>query len=172
MGLPDGRFVMDSRPIADELEKLQPEPSLRLDNGFTDRAQGAVGKTIGPLLPEILPKVPKVLLNEASVGYFEETRKAAFGMSLAAFGKSEKSGEAAWQGAEEGLKELKSLLTEDASGPFVEGQVPSYADIIIASFLEFTRRTDIAVFERITGYDESLKELYEAAKPWLQRNSH
>ncbi len=27
VGLPDGRFVMNSRPIADELEKLKPEPS-------------------------------------------------------------------------------------------------------------------------------------------------
>lgn len=162
---------MESNRIAATLEKLQPERSLRLDNGYTARTQETITKLLVALLTELAPPIPKVLLNNASIAYYEETRAKAFGMPLSEFAKSEKSGEAAWKGADEALVELKTLLREN-TGPFVEGEQASYADIIIASFLEFARRVDITVFDRIIGYDFSLKTHYDATKPWLARNDH
>ena len=162
---------MESSLIADALEKLQPEQSLRLDNGYTARTQETVSKLLAALLTELAPPIPKVILNHASVAYYEETRAKAFGMPLSALAKSAQSGEAAWKGAKEVLAELTALLMENA-GPFVEGEQASYADIIIAAFLEFARRVDIAVFDRITEYDLIIKTHYEATKPWLARNNY
>ncbi len=50
---------MNSRSIAGELEKLKPGPSLRIDNGYTDHAQGVIGKISVAASPELLPKIPK-----------------------------------------------------------------------------------------------------------------
>lgn len=36
--LPNGSTVQNSRAIVDELERLFPSPSMRLDNGYTERA--------------------------------------------------------------------------------------------------------------------------------------
>ncbi len=66
--LPDGRCIMGSVSCAEALEELYPEPSLRLNNNYVDRAL-QVGLnillgTIGEQFPRIwtsLPPGPRIL---------------------------------------------------------------------------------------------------------------
>ena len=92
----NGKYIMDSRVIADALEELQPEPSLHLDNGYVDRVQDAVQKTLVALAPIGMPRIPEKLLNPASQPYFNETRAKTLGMSLKELAVSDRAGESAW----------------------------------------------------------------------------
>ena len=67
--LPDGRCLMDSRKIAEELEKLHPEPSLHIDNGYTDRTQKLLGNIFAHLRFIAIPLVPVKYLNPPSQEY-------------------------------------------------------------------------------------------------------
>lgn len=117
----DGSILMQSRKIADELEKRFPNtPSLHLDAPIFQEAEAAVGKTHGALYTELIPKVPAIL-NPPSTEYFLRTRAERFGMPLAEVEK-EKGGENAWKAAEAPIKELAELLKRNEAGPFFLGE--------------------------------------------------
>lgn len=170
--LPDGTYVMESRAIATALEKLQPEPSLDLDEDCINRTQGVVGKIMGPFLPELMPKVATNLLPQRSRVFFEETREVSFGMPLSELAKSDKAGEAAWQGAQAGVEELKALLAENTSGPYIKGAQVSYADFIVVAVYQFLKRLDEADFDRFMSLDKSFVEHYDGCKKWLERDTY
>ena len=170
--LPDGTFVMDSRRIADALEALQPEPSLRLDSGFVERTQKAVLDVGGALTPICIPRVPELLLNPPSAEYFQRTRAVRFGMTLDELAKSEKAGEAAWEKAKPGIEEIIAILHEHEEGPYVLGETASYADLILAGFWAFARKLDKGgdVFGRGMGLDEAIPKHWEACQRFLERD--
>ena len=168
--LPDGRYIMDSIKIAHELEKLYPEPSLHLDSPVLKQVMELLPSCIGPLTGFIMPKVPRNLLNPSSVEYFERTRAEGFGMPLAQLEK-EKGGENVFGEADPGFKKVGQLLRQNG-GPFFQGTTVSYADFVVMGGLDFFRRVDNGLFERVIAMDPSLKELYEAGKEWLARNDH
>lgn len=171
--MPDGSYIMDSRKIADALESMKPEPSLRLDSGYVDRVQTAVLDTMKPLAPVIMPRIPEMVLNPSSAEYFRTTRAKRFGMPLEEFAKSEQSGEVAWKGAEPGLREIAKILREHADGPFVLGKEPSYADLVLAGLLVMAARVDQNdVFQRITGFDGVFAKHYEACQKFVDRDDH
>lgn len=171
--MPDGSYIMDSMKIAPALEKLQPEPSLHLDNGYVPRAQQALGKTMTGLQPIAIPRVPERLLNEASQSYFLETRAKRYGISLPEMAKSDRAGENAWKTAQPGLEELKSLLYENEDGPYLMGKQVGYADFIIAGFWVFAKRLgEEDIFGRLLKYDEAFAKHYQACEKWLERDDH
>ncbi|KAK4503951.1 hypothetical protein PRZ48_004866 [Zasmidium cellare] len=169
--LPDGRYIMDSLLIAQELEKLQPEPSLGLDTDYPARTQAIVATIQKPLAPVCIPRVPELLLNPRSQEYFYATREKRFGMPLQELAKSEKAGEVAWQGAEEGFAQLRALLKENAEGPFVMGKEPTFADFILAGFWRFVERLSKEgdLEKRVLGLDPAFGEHRRAVQPWLER---
>ena len=118
----------------------------------------------------VLPKVARNLLNPPSAEYFERTRQEKFGMPLAQL-EREKGGESAFEEAEPGFKKVGEMLREKG-GPFFLGETVSYADFIVVGALDFLRRVGEGVFERVLGMDPSLGEVYEASKPWLERNNY
>jgi len=67
VSFPDGTHMQDSRPIADKLEQMQPEPSLRLDAPVLDEVQKSVTEALLALAPVLMPKVPRNVLNPRSV---------------------------------------------------------------------------------------------------------
>jgi glutathione S-transferase len=169
--LPDGSYVMDSRKIADALETLQPEPSLKLDSGYVERVQKAVLDIGAALTPIMIPRVPEMLLTPASAEYFYRTRKERFGMSLPELAASEKAGEAAWEKAAPAVKELVGILKEHEDGPFVLGKEASYADLIVAGYWAMAKRLDRGdVFERAMGLDEVFPKHWEACQKFLERD--
>ncbi|KAK5128148.1 hypothetical protein LTR08_004100 [Meristemomyces frigidus] len=170
----DGSYIMESRAIVAALEKLQPEPSLHLDNGYTDRVQAAVLNTTKALAPIGIPRTSEKLLNPASQPYFNETRKKRFGMSLKDLAISDRAGETAWKNVEPLLDELKGMLHENEGGPYVMGQQVSYADFILAGLWRFVELLDEDgdLFGRGMKFDEAFPKHYEACRKWLERDSY
>ena len=113
-------YVMDSRKIADVLEKEYPSPPLHLDSPIVKKVEKLVPECIMPLRPVYMPKVPRSVLNPPSVEYFHRTRAEAAGMDLSQLEK-EKGGESAWKAAEPKWKELGTLLKAEG-GPFFMGK--------------------------------------------------
>lgn len=167
---------MESRHIADALEKLQPSPSLGLGTGYAERAQGIVDQLLRTVVLPYIYRIPDWLLRpEGAKWYHEERQKLFGGMTLYDFAKHpEFSGEKAWQKSEPHVKALKDLLAENPSGPFVMGDRVSYADFIIASYFKFLTKIDEDgdVYGRMVGFDPSFVALVKACEKWYERDDH
>merc|ERR1712072_206697 len=79
MRISGGDYIMDSFAIAKALDQLKPQPSLHLDNGYVERAQAALGKTLMPLRFVAMPRVPPMLLTDKSQGFLRTPGKRALG---------------------------------------------------------------------------------------------
>ncbi|UKZ79680.1 hypothetical protein TrVFT333_007440 [Trichoderma virens FT-333] len=168
---PNGDYLMQSYAIAQKLEELWPEPSLRLDSDSYHKAVAVLSKIDSALAAETRPRVPRNILNPASIEYFERTRSERFGMSLTDLSKSDKAGDNAWAAAEPGLQALKALLTENSSGPYIDGDRVSYGDLVLASSYVFMEMLDKDMIKRFLGYDDSIQKHYDACKKWLERST-
>lgn len=111
--------MMDSWPIAHEIEKRYPTPSLHLDDPIVVKVRDKIGSLLGPLAPQWLPKVPRVLLNKPSADYFKLTREESFGMPLSQI-EEEQGGEKNWEDVQKPAKEMADLLKKNG-GPFFLG---------------------------------------------------
>ncbi|KAF2032582.1 glutathione S-transferas-like protein [Setomelanomma holmii] len=164
----DGTYGMDSWPIAHELERQYPEPSLRLDNPINARVRDHIAKLRTPLEPHLIPRVPVVFLNPESAEYFYRTREAKYGIPLPELERT-KATEDAWEAAKGPAKEVGDWLRENG-GPFFLGQTVSYADFIFLGLLHMIKRIDEKYFQRYLELDESFPRFYEASKKWLERD--
>lgn len=127
------KYVMDSRKIADVLEKEYPSPSLHLDSPLLKKVEELAPQCITALAPVYIPRAPRYVLNPPSAEYFDRTRAARFGMPLSQL-ENEKGGESAWKIAEPKWKELGTLLKAEV-GPFFMGKTGMH----IGSLLTFQR---------------------------------
>ena len=171
--MPDGSYIMDSRKIAEAVEKLQPQPSLHMDRGeVIDRAQAAVSKVLVGLGPIGIPRVPALLLPPRGAEYFHETRAKRFGMSLQELARSDRAGENAWKNAEAGLGELKGILNENTEGPYVLGKDVGFADFVIAGLWKFVKKLDDGdLYDRAMKFDPSFPEQVKACEKWFERDT-
>ncbi|WPH01513.1 Hypothetical protein R9X50_00435900 [Acrodontium crateriforme] len=169
---PDGKYIMNSLQIAHELEKFQPEPSLRLENGYVQPTTESVNLIVRALAPRAVPRVWELLLNPASQPYFHETRTRRFGMALTDVAESLEARDA-WENAMPGVERLKALLHEN-EGPFIAGEEVSYADFILAGLWRFCERLDKDgdMFAKGMSMDESFPKHMEACRKWLARDDH
>jgi len=113
----DGRHAMDSWPIAHELEKQYPAPSLHLDDGIVAQVRDLTAVFAAPLRAHMIPRVP-LLLPARSAAYFHETREAAFGKALEDVARE--AGEANWEQARPPAEAMGDLLRRHG-GPFFLG---------------------------------------------------
>ncbi|KAF3000214.1 hypothetical protein E8E13_007113 [Curvularia kusanoi] len=167
----DGSYQMDSWPIAQELEKRYPEPSLHLDDPVTIKIRDMISTEIlGPIFLQFLPYVPTIL-PERSQEYFYKTRTAAFGKPISEVHKEAlANGEEGWKKTEEALAEVVDLLKKH-DGPFFLGQTVSYADFIFTSMLYFVKRLDQGTFDRMVSYDPAFSKLFEASSQWFAKDN-
>jgi hypothetical protein len=114
----DGTYQMDSWPIAHELERRYPSPSLHLDDPVVVQIRDQIASVVMPILPLIMPKVAS-LLNERSKPYFYETREQAMGVPLQEFEKNPPAD--CWEKAAGPAKEVGDLLRKH-DGPFFLGK--------------------------------------------------
>jgi len=196
---PDGTYVMESFKIAQEIEKrYSSAPPLRVDHPVVAQIIAIIPTIQKPLSAVLIPRVPRVLLNDKSVPYFQETRKVRFSMSLDEYEK-EKGGDAAWVAAKQPIENLAALLkqTKTADGPYFlgsEGEQPlqplwtlclvhlasriadwgtvSYADFIVASLLHFVKLLGPELYDRFVAHDKAFDDLYQACAKWLERDDH
>jgi len=167
----DSTYLQDSHSIASTLETLHPTPSLKLTSPRLSQAEDLITKLQLHLRPLFLPPIPLNLLNDASRGYFEETRKERIGMPLSEYSEK-KGGEECWKAAEPVIESLGELLKSAGGGPFIEGDTPSYADFFIVATLQMFKRVDEKIFARLVETEEALGKVYEACKPWLKRDDY
>lgn len=167
--LPDGSFVMESRKIATALEKLQPEPSLLLDNDYPERAQSLVDRILYSLGPGMMYRIPDMLLDtRGAEWYYEERKKITGGLPITDF-----ADKFDWDTAGGVLAELRGLLAENANGPFVVGKEPSYADLIIVSLWKLWSKVDKGdLVDRTMAFDESIPKHWGACEKWFERDDH
>ncbi|KAH7080389.1 glutathione S-transferas-like protein [Paraphoma chrysanthemicola] len=164
----DGTFGMDSWPIAHELERRYPSPSLHLDDSIVVRVRDHIGNLMKPIIAHLIPRVPIEFLNPISAEYFNRTRAERFGMTLPELERT-KATEEGWEEAKAPAKEIGDWLREH-EGPFFLGKTVSYADFIFLGFLAMVKRIDEKKFKRYLELDEAFPKLYEASKQWLEKD--
>jgi glutathione S-transferase len=164
----DGSRMQDSWPIAHELEKRYPSPSLHLDDPIVVQVRDQVVEMMTPLRGVFIPKVPTVLLNKRSADYFNETREKAFGMPLPEVEKQMATDEQ-WEKARAPAEKAGEWLRK-YGGPFFLGETVSYADFIFVGMLTMMQRIDQGLFERFLAFDPAFPKLFEASKQWLEKD--
>lgn len=169
----DGRYIPDSRVIADVLDKDHPSPPLHLDSAYLDRLERRLPDIVQALRPEIMAQIPVRLLNEASVPYWYRTREDRAGMKLQVLEETQ-GGDKAWTKAAPLLREVTDWLGEK-DGPFFLGETVSYADFVWAGFLLFLGRVGDDKLDALLEHAGDAKvhrALLAAVKPWSERDDH
>ncbi|EKJ78558.1 hypothetical protein NXS19_000930 [Fusarium pseudograminearum] len=168
---PDGTYIMDSAKILERVEKDYPEPSVHKDSPVLAKLFEIMPNIMGALRPIYFTHVPKHILNENSVPYWQETRSEAAGEPLDELYK--RDGEKAWDKAKPHVQDVEALLKENSEGPFFLGKTPSYADFVWGGFLIFMQRNQIIdEVYKISGDAQLHKNVLEALAPWHKRNNH
>lgn len=170
----DGRYIMDSRVIAETIEKDHPTPSLHLDSPYLANLLRLLEPLMRELRGHYVPKVRNNLLREASLEYFTRTREEALGMTLDEYAKKEGQD---WTKAEPHLHQITSLLKENTDGPFFMGSTISYADLQWVSLLTFFGRIDATGHElegllQATGDASVHRALLDALKHLTKRDDY
>ncbi|KAK4174495.1 hypothetical protein QBC36DRAFT_218368 [Triangularia setosa] len=172
--LPSGKYVTDSKVIAQELQSLYPTPHIDLSSPYQAKIEGIMQRLMPALAPIYIPLIPKILLNEKSQPYWYDTRGKAVGMEVDAFGR-ENGGEKAWGKVEPILKEVTGLLKENGDGPYFEGKQVTYADFVWGGFLIFVQRVDKGAYEEVlrrSGDRKVHEAVLKGLEKWSERNNH
>ncbi|VTT80926.1 unnamed protein product [Fusarium fujikuroi] len=170
--MPDGSYIMDSYKIVDVIEEKYPEPSVHLNNPMQDRLRASMIKFMTEMVPIYVPGVAKNIIGEKSIDFFLETRLQDVGMPLYEYG--EKNSPGAFDRAEPFAREITALLNENASGPFLLGDVVSYADFIWAGILLFFQclgEDEYKEVLRITGDGDVHTKFLDGLRPWTEKNT-
>ncbi|ORY57825.1 uncharacterized protein BCR38DRAFT_448764 [Pseudomassariella vexata] len=171
--LPDGKYIMDSRKIANHLEAAHPSPPLHLDSPYLTKLEAIIPGLRDALKAVFMYLLPKRLLNEASLPYWYETRSKQLSMPVDEY-HAEEGGDKAWKRAREILPKVTEMLKEN-EGPFFLGKTASYADLVWAGYLLFWQRLGDDVFAELlkaTGDAKVHEDLLDAVKPWSERADH
>ncbi|KAF5137836.1 Glutathione S-transferase-like protein ustS [Metarhizium anisopliae] len=172
--LPDNTWIMDSRKIANHMEKSHPQPSVHLDSPILPKVEQLTSDVFYHLLAVCVARIPVNLLNSHSADYWYTTRGEAVGMPVGEF-KKKYGGEVAYSGAEPFLQKITALLRDNDAGPFFMGSTVSYADFVWVSALVFFKRVDEDIYRQVlqrTGDKSVHVKLVEACEPWLQRDNY
>jgi glutathione S-transferase len=135
------------------------------------KLEGIMPRLMPLLAPIYIPRVPRDLLNDASVPHWMSTRPKWIGMSVEEFERRNPA-QGAWDKAEGVIHEVTEMLKEDESGPFFLGKEVSYADFVWGGFLIFLRRIGEDVLEeglRRSGGREVHEALLRGLEPWTRR---
>ncbi|KAG8411061.1 hypothetical protein J3458_016171 [Metarhizium acridum] len=172
--LPDNTWIMDSRKIANFIEKSHPQPSVHLDSPILPKVEQLTSDMLNQVRAACISRIPDNLLNKQSADYWYTTRAKRVGMPVGEFEKKY-GGEAAYAGAEPFLQGITALLQENSAGPFFMGSTVSYADFVWVSALIFLKRIDEDIYRQVlqrTGDKGVHVKLVEACEPWLKRNNY
>jgi glutathione S-transferase len=162
---------MRSLDIAQELEKCYPTPSLHLDQNLHQTAEEIETKNIYAVAPDFLFNAWKDWVNPDAKDWYAKDRAARFGMPLQVLAEKA-GGEQCLPASNAALEQLKQFLKEHKrdDGPFILGSTLSYGDFVIVALLEALSRIAKGHFEIMLDYDDSIRALYNACRPWAKRD--
>ncbi|RYC57993.1 hypothetical protein CHU98_g8228 [Xylaria longipes] len=172
--LPDGTYIMDSLVIANELEKLHPEPSIHLNEEDRLRYIDLLRLAFVHMRPVFILGVPNKLLKDLNRDYWHQTRETHVGMPLEQF-VQENGGDKIWTNAAPHLQNITAMLKENDKGPFFLGDTISYVDFTHVGFLIMFRALGDDVWKPLleaTGEPEVHLKLLEALEPWTKRDNY
>ncbi|KAL2131219.1 hypothetical protein VTI74DRAFT_5396 [Chaetomium olivicolor] len=173
--LPSGKYIMDSRQIANHLESVYPNPPLHLDSPVLAKLEEIMTRLLPLLRPVYLPRVPRNILNERSRPYWMETRlKMTGGIPLDEFERANPA-EGAYDAAAPLVREVTGWLKENGEGPFFLGAEVSYADFVWGGFLIFLERVGEGALEKVlerSGDAEVHRRLLSGIERWSKRADH
>jgi glutathione S-transferase len=171
--LPNGEYVMESSAIAARLDAIYPEPALQMETPDPAIVIGIFEQLLTPLKSILLIGVHDIL-NPRSQDYFRQDREQKFGESLDQWHKEKKQlGEDDVVAAvvKPQIDALVVMLRENNKGPYLLGNVVTYADLVIVAWLRFLE--ELRVLDAVLSVDSgAVRELYEAASPLLKRCDH
>ncbi|KDQ11685.1 hypothetical protein BOTBODRAFT_113976 [Botryobasidium botryosum FD-172 SS1] len=161
-------IVRDSTAIAEYLETTYPDPERSLFPGGTHALQALfsnyVSTRLTPPIGSLVVALIPAILDEAGSTYYNETRKARLGNSLAELRPKGAELEAAWSEAKKEFDVLDSLLRSNqvesggVGGDLVLGNQFSYADFVLVSNFVFLSKLqsdeDGNPWERIRAWND------------------
>jgi hypothetical protein len=109
---------MDSWPIAHEIEKRYPEPSLHIDNPVVAQMRDHIFKIVGPIYPQVASKVPSILNKPSAEYHYNKNREMLDAVSQ---NKDKVSASDCWENAREPAKVVGDLIRKNG-GPFFLGE--------------------------------------------------
>jgi len=117
----DGGRRLESSKIIQELERRYPAPTMKGDDPIVREVVDAIILCMRAA-PDILPRVPRILLHSKSAELFETTRSLKFKVALDQLGKQQGSPVLAEEDAVVGFQKAAELLKENPDGPFFMGK--------------------------------------------------
>ncbi|KAI5834263.1 hypothetical protein K523DRAFT_348223 [Schizophyllum commune Tattone D] len=151
-----GKVVSDGPKIARYLDEAYPDTPKLFPPGTEDKQNAVFAELIqkgGPALrPLVIPPVVNIL-NDVSKPYFRTTREKMFGGKLEDLVPQGDDRKATLEQLRQAFEAFAKRL--DEGGPFILGDKPSFADFIVAGFLQWFRVT--------LGEDS---DLWEAVSTW------
>jgi glutathione S-transferase len=160
---------MNSTTIAQALEDFFPEPTLHVRDETTAKADELLGKLMLTSFAAYMPLIPNIL-NPVSQEYYTREREALIGVPLADIYKAK--GPSAYADSQKELQAWKEFFKQDTSGPFVRGQLPSFADFVFVAWLSALKEFNSEAFEQFVGFDAVFRKVFDACAEWRERNTY
>ncbi|KAE8360500.1 hypothetical protein BDV27DRAFT_40962 [Aspergillus caelatus] len=167
--------MQDSLAIATHLDQTFPSPPLFPSGDASYALTLAMIKLLGNVTEKgeaiLIPKVAD-LLDPRGQEYFVRTRSVMFGKHLPeVYPKEESEVQEIIKAASEEMEPVARMLRgrHGKRGPFLEGENPGYADILIVSFLAWVEKTHNTLFQGLVSIGEGeVKALFDACLPWVE----
>ena len=158
---PDGTYVMNSLSIVEAIQKYQPEPALEM--GPYERSRTILRGLMQALFSLFAPPALK-LFHPESRAHWAKSVTPPGAASLDDW-LSTQDPQAAWAAAEPALIELKQLL-EEKPGPYLLGNEPSFADMVLAAFWTTNEIVCPDVFKELGRRIPAITSHEEACRSW------
>ncbi|KAL4782040.1 hypothetical protein BJX76DRAFT_359290 [Aspergillus varians] len=167
--------LMNSLPIARHLEEQFPERPLFPSGNASYALAVAVERIIGgvafAVYTLVLPPVADIL-DPRGREFYRRTRSAVFGKPFEEIGPTDKA-------------EIQEMLTKakmemapivqmlkggnGKTGPFLEGDKPSYADFILEGYLFWFKTGNEKIWEELVGLEDGeVRALWDACYQWVE----
>lgn len=138
-----GSAITDSYKIAEYLDKTYPTTPKAFPPG-SEALQAAFytqfNQLAGPILPLILPKIQRELLNPPSAEFYYHARSINFGKPLEQVEPVGEERVKAWANAKAVFDTVNGWLSK-RTGPYFMGESPTFADFVVASMLQMIKIT-------------------------------
>ncbi len=156
------RYFMGTLDIIQVLEDIHPEAPLLYASPQSVEFRSRFGPAFAPIIQAVVGHVPKIL-SERSAESFAQKRLDRWGKSVAQWIAEHPLGDGL-ASAETGIKQFGDWL-ELSPGPFVNGDLPSYADFTVASMLAFVKAVGFPdMLQKLLKMHPAVERLYDGVK--------